>query len=156
VHHRTTLLGYIFATEAQSEKPVKQQYLPYTSSQYGELRLTNGWDRLTSLGHSTSAATISLVAFSCERKRKRAKRLWMRPLFQRQHKYYVTWLHQTLSLATTFWPLEYFRTRLKACSYCMQELHRVACNNCTRNHGIMSNTNQFLYQVNVLKVTKVS
>jgi len=55
----------------------------------------------------------------------------------RQHKRYVTWFHQTLSLAGTRLPHEYFPTRLKACNYCMQELQRVACNNCTWNHGIM-------------------
>jgi len=52
-----------------------------------------------------------------------------------QHKYYVTWFCQTLSLAATLWPYEYFPTRLKACNYCVQELQRVACNNCTCNHG---------------------
>jgi len=33
------------------KKFVKQQYLLYMSSQYGELRPTNGLDRFTSLGH---------------------------------------------------------------------------------------------------------
>jgi len=49
----------------------------------------------------------------------------------------VVWriFHQTLSLAATLRPHEYFRTRLKVCKYCMQELQRVACNNCTCNHG---------------------
>jgi len=40
-HHRTTLLGYIFATKAgidNQKKLVKQQYLLHTSSQYGELQ----------------------------------------------------------------------------------------------------------------------
>jgi len=32
-------------------KNVKQQYLFHMSPQYGELRPTNGWDRLASLGH---------------------------------------------------------------------------------------------------------
>jgi len=44
-HHRTTLLGCIFATEAyidNRKKHVKQQYLLHMSSQYGELRPTNG------------------------------------------------------------------------------------------------------------------
>jgi len=52
-HHRTTLSGYIFATKARIDnrkKLVKQQYLP-TSSQYGELWPTNGWDPFESLGH---------------------------------------------------------------------------------------------------------
>jgi len=35
----------------QSEKTVKQQYLLQMSLQYGELRSTNGWDRLAGLGH---------------------------------------------------------------------------------------------------------
>jgi len=47
-------------------------------------------EELLLLSAAASAATISLVAFSCKRKRKRAKRLWMRLFFQRQHKYYVT------------------------------------------------------------------
>ena len=54
-HHRTNLSGYIFATKARidnrKKERVKQQYLLHMSSQYGELRLTNGWDWLTSLGH---------------------------------------------------------------------------------------------------------
>jgi len=33
------------------KKIVKQQYLPHMSSQYGELRPTNGWARFPSLGH---------------------------------------------------------------------------------------------------------
>jgi len=35
----------------QSEKNAKQQYFLHASSQYGERRPTNGWDRLASLGH---------------------------------------------------------------------------------------------------------
>ena len=50
-HHRTTLLGYIFATKVRNwKKIVKQKYL-HTFSQYGELQPTNGWDQLASLGH---------------------------------------------------------------------------------------------------------
>jgi len=36
-------------------------------------------EELLLLSAVASAATISLVAFSCKRKRKRAERLWMRP-----------------------------------------------------------------------------
>ena len=53
-HHRTTLSGYIFATKARIDnrkKLVKQQYVLHISPQYGELRPTSGWDRLTSLGY---------------------------------------------------------------------------------------------------------
>ena len=59
-HHRTNLSDYIFATEARIDnrkKFVKQQYVLHMSSQYGELRLTSGWDRLTSLRHTTTAST---------------------------------------------------------------------------------------------------
>jgi len=44
-HLRTTLSGYIFATKARIDnrkKIIKQQYLLHMSSQYGELRPTNG------------------------------------------------------------------------------------------------------------------
>jgi len=44
-HHRTNFSGYIFASEARinnRKKSFKQQYPFQTSSQYGELRRTNG------------------------------------------------------------------------------------------------------------------
>jgi len=51
-HHRTTLSGYIFAGILTiGKKLVKQQCLPHTSSQYGELQPTSGWYRFVSLGH---------------------------------------------------------------------------------------------------------
>jgi len=61
-HHRTTLSGYIFATKAlidNRKKLVKQQYLLHMSLQYGELRPTNGWDPLTSLGHPCKFQLVS-------------------------------------------------------------------------------------------------
>ena len=61
-HHRTTLSGYIFATKARIDnrkKPVKQQYVHHMSAQYGELRRTSGWDRLTSLGHPCNFQLVS-------------------------------------------------------------------------------------------------
>jgi len=42
---------------------VKQQYLPHVSPQYGELRPTNGWDRLAGLGHPTKFQQVSHLAF---------------------------------------------------------------------------------------------
>ena len=41
------------------KKLVKQQYLPHMSSQYGELRLTSGWDLLASLGHPSKFERVS-------------------------------------------------------------------------------------------------
>jgi len=61
-HHRTTLSGYIFATKAHIDnrkKLIKQQYLLQMSSQYGEIRPTNGWDRLTSLGNPCKFQRVS-------------------------------------------------------------------------------------------------
>ena len=45
------------------KKVVKQQYLLYVSSQYGELRPTNGWDRLASLGHPWKFQRVSRLEF---------------------------------------------------------------------------------------------
>jgi len=39
--------------------PVKQQYFLNIYSQYGELRLTNGWDWLASLGHPSKFQRVS-------------------------------------------------------------------------------------------------
>ena len=92
---------------------------------------------------------IALAACSVKR-RKRAKRFWMRPLFQRRHErgayntliaelrhsyVIITWFHKTLSLAATLLPHEYFPTCWKACNYCSVLHTKIACNNCTWNHG---------------------
>ena len=61
-HHRTTLSGYIFATKARIDnrkKFVKQQYVLHMFPQYGELRPTSGWDRLTSLGYPCEFQLVS-------------------------------------------------------------------------------------------------
>jgi len=53
-HHHTNLSGCSFVIKAyidNRKKVIKQQYLPQTSLQYGELRPANGGDRFTSLGH---------------------------------------------------------------------------------------------------------
>jgi len=65
-HHRTTLSGYIFTTKAcidNREKNVKQQYLLHMPSQYGELRPTNGRDRLACLGHPSKFQQGSRLGF---------------------------------------------------------------------------------------------
>ena len=41
------------------KKLVKQQYVLHMSSQYGELRPTNGWDPLTSLGYPCKIQLVS-------------------------------------------------------------------------------------------------
>jgi len=43
-------------------KCVKQQYLLHTSSQYGELRPTSGWDRSGSLGHPANFNGFRVLA----------------------------------------------------------------------------------------------
>jgi len=45
------------------KKLVKQQYLFHMSSQYGELRRTNGRDRLVSLGHPSKFQWVSCLGF---------------------------------------------------------------------------------------------
>ena len=46
-------------SEKKLVKQAKQQYLVHMSSQYGELRPTNGWDRLASLGHPSKFERVS-------------------------------------------------------------------------------------------------
>jgi len=61
-HYRTTLSSYIFTTKAcidNRKKTFKQQYLLHVSSQYGELRPTNGWHLLASLGHPSQFQRVS-------------------------------------------------------------------------------------------------
>jgi len=64
--HHTTLSGYIFATKARIDNQktfVKHQHLPDTSPQYGELRPTNGWDLMASLGHPRKFQRVSHLGF---------------------------------------------------------------------------------------------
>jgi len=68
-HHRTTSWSYQ-AISSQirhiltiGKKFVKQQYLLQMSSQYGELRPTNGWDQLASLGHPSKFKWVSHLGF---------------------------------------------------------------------------------------------
>ena len=64
-HHRTTLSDYIFATKAHIDnrkKYVKQEYLLYMSSQYGELQPTSGWDLFVSLGTPTNFNGFRVLA----------------------------------------------------------------------------------------------
>jgi len=61
-HHRTTLSGHIFITKARIDnrkKLAEQQYLPHMCLQYGELRPTDGWDLLASLGHPNKFQRVS-------------------------------------------------------------------------------------------------
>jgi len=64
-HHRTNL----FATKTTKTsidnrtKIVKQQYVLHKSSQYGERRPINGWDRFGSLGHPSKFQRVSRVGF---------------------------------------------------------------------------------------------
>ena len=64
-HHRTTLLGYIFAIKARIDnrkKFIKQQDLLHMSAQYGQLWLTSGWDRFVSLGHPANFNGFRVLA----------------------------------------------------------------------------------------------
>ena len=64
-HHCINLSGYIFATMHISTigKIVKQQYFLHVSSQYGELRPTNGWDWFGSLGHPSKFQRVWRLGF---------------------------------------------------------------------------------------------
>ena len=61
-HHCTILSGCIFRSKAHIDnrkKTVKQQYFLNMSSQYGELRPTNGWALLASLGYPCKFQRVS-------------------------------------------------------------------------------------------------
>ena len=62
-HHHTRLLGYILATDARIDNRKKNlfkpQYLLHMSSQYGERRPTNGWNRFGSLEHPYEFQRVS-------------------------------------------------------------------------------------------------
>ena len=60
-HHRTTLSGYIFATEARIDNRKKNLLLCFLhmSPQYGELRPTSGWDRFGCLGDTSKFQRVS-------------------------------------------------------------------------------------------------
>jgi len=63
VHHRTTLPGYIFATKARIDNRknlLNSSRLQMYAPQYGELRPTNGQDRL---GHPSKFQRGSRVGF---------------------------------------------------------------------------------------------
>jgi len=63
-HHRTTLLGHIFATTAyidNRKKNLLSSNLPHMSSQYGELWPTSGWDRSSSVGHPSKFQWVSCL-----------------------------------------------------------------------------------------------
>jgi len=47
----------------QSEKLVKHQYLLHMSSQYGELRPTNGWNLLVGFGHLSKFKRVLRLGF---------------------------------------------------------------------------------------------
>jgi len=65
-HHLCTIAQHCRAISSQlrhvstiRKKHVKQQYLPHTSSQYGEVWSTSGWDPLSSLGHPCKFQRVS-------------------------------------------------------------------------------------------------
>ena len=69
-HHLRTIAQVCRAMSLQlrhvstiGKKPIKQQYLLHMPSQYGELRSTNGWDRLAGLGHPSKFQRVSRLAF---------------------------------------------------------------------------------------------
>jgi len=65
-HHRTILSGCVFAKKVRIDnrkETVKWQYLLHMCLQYGELRSTNGWDLLASLGHPGKFQQVSRLGF---------------------------------------------------------------------------------------------
>jgi len=59
----------VFAAKACIDNKKKQQYLIHIPSQYGELRPTNGWDQLASLGHPSKFQRFPVLASLLHRRR---------------------------------------------------------------------------------------
>ena len=57
------LLGYIFATKAPIDNRKKNLLNSNTSSTFGELRPTHGWDRFRSLVHPSKFQRVSHLGF---------------------------------------------------------------------------------------------
>ena len=65
-HHRTTLSGYIFATEAHIDnrkKNLLSSNICLTCPYNMELRPTSGWDRFVSLGHPSKFQRVSRFGY---------------------------------------------------------------------------------------------
>jgi len=69
-HHLRTIVQLCRAISSQvrhvstiRKKLVKWQYLFHMSSQYGDLRPTNGWDLLASLGHPSKFQRVLRLGF---------------------------------------------------------------------------------------------
>jgi len=58
----------------------------------------------------------------------------------RRYHVIVMWLQETLLLAATILPHEYFLTCLKACNYCSVLHAKIACNYCPWNHFFSKQT----------------
>ena len=69
------------------KKAVKQQYLPYMSPQYGELRPTSGWDRFVSLGHPCKFQRVSRLGSVTARHSSSARQPNFAALNRRRHLY---------------------------------------------------------------------
>jgi len=110
-HHRTTLSGYVFATKAHidnRQKLVKKQYIPHMSLRYGELRPTNGWDLLASLGHPSKFQQVShldsVTARCCSSGRQPKLRRWTeRATYIRQDGHHVGHWPTFLVLSIFLW-----------------------------------------------------
>jgi len=64
-HHCTSLSGYIFATKAciDNQKNLLNSDISSTCPHNDELRPTNGWDQLASLGHPNKSQRVSRLGF---------------------------------------------------------------------------------------------
>jgi len=58
-----TVSSQLSHVSTTGQKLVKHQYVLHMSSQYGELRPINGWDRFVSLGHANNFQRVSRVGF---------------------------------------------------------------------------------------------
>jgi len=72
-------------------KPIKQQYLLHTSSNYGELRPTSSWDRSVSLGHPSKFQQLSLLGIVATRHSNSGRQPNFAALDRGRHLYSAGW-----------------------------------------------------------------
>jgi len=73
------------------KKRVKQHYLLHTSSQYGELPLTSGWDRLAGLGQQISTGFALWLRYCSDFAQRRSTKLCT--MFLRLLSWYIIYIH---------------------------------------------------------------
>jgi len=113
-----------YGTYRQSEKNFYQQYLLHISSQYGELRPTNGWDLLASLGHPCKFQRVSRLGSVNARHSSSGHQPNFAALNRGRHLYSAgrpsCWALAHISSYCCFTAKRHLRSKLITCTKCVR------------------------------------